>query len=269
MTYSELEQDLNIMSKKLAERKKWFPSVCRSSVKTLIKFMDKHSITVTDKGSFKILKEELSVLYDEIFRNRSYHALLRAQSINELLYELKLENRYEGPYLNVPQQISRQLLFDLSSIPLDLLSTVDAVQDNIRDPKMMPEGTSIKDSEEYYFCAFLASAMIDGVLSANFVKRLFNVTFEDITFSPFTLNIFHADEAGEADEKGSFFRYWLSPLSEAYFLRLMLFLRKNYRKLKLTFEDGYAFPVSYREPARKDWAEKAFRKWIRYYGTRN
>lgn len=263
MTYSEFSKELSGIAIKCAEKKNSFPYHYSAAAKVLAGFMEKHGTIFDAQGSFSFSREDLTLLYDEVFRNKSYHTLLKANCINEFLYALRLKGRYQGHYLNVPQQVSRQLIMDLSEIPFKLLTEFESIREKLRKPEAMPEKTSLEDMENNYLCSFLACAILDGVLTDSFVKQLFHTRYTDLTFAPLTVKIHLSSEKESRGQDHSYLRYWLSPLTEAYFLRLLLFLRKNPRSLKLSSDRGYLFPKAYRDPAKAKSADKAFRKWTR------
>lgn len=263
MTYSEFSKELNEIAIKRVEKKNAFPYHYRVALKTLGGFVERHGTILDANGAFSFSREDIALLYEEVFRSESYQTLLKAHCINELLYALRLQGRYQGHYLNVPQQVPRQLIMDLSEIPFNLLPEFELIREKLRKPEAVPEKTSIEDMENNYLCSFFACAILDGTLTDSFVKQLFHIRFTDLTFAPLTIKIHHSSEKESSEQDHSYLRYWLSPLTEAYFLRLMLFLRKNRRSLKLVFDRGYVFPKAYRDPAKGKSADKAFRKWTR------
>lgn len=266
MTLSEFEQNINGLAERIAAKKNWMPSVCKGAVKTFIGCLKKHSVVVDQNGRFSLSHEQLSDLYDELFRNKNYNSLLKAQFVNELLFLLRLEKQYMGSYLNVPQQVPRELILDLTTIPFALFGNVDLIQQTLNNPKEYTGSTFLEDIEANHLCAFIASALLDGVLTENFIRRLVHIRFEDITFSPFTVKIHHSERNNGSDEQLSYFRYWLSPISEAYFQKLLLFLFKNRRKSTLRFESEYAFPISYRADEKLKKIDTAFKKWTKTHG---
>ena len=121
---------------------------------------------------------------------------------------------------------------------------------------------------DYYLCEFLAISMRSGALCRDFHRYILNAKFSDITLNPLSFkkgpSVDDRRQKAEVCVGGdaSYLRYWMPPIAEAYFLRLMLFLHR--RRKKLEFRDDYIFPVSWRTSENILGLSNKFLKWTQH-----
>ena len=285
MNYAPFRKGLDAIADKLSENTPWHRHVYSKVIGILLEFLEVNGIPISDTGLLRMDKKTVLLLYGKVHTNRSHQIRQRCKCLNWLLDTLRIDKRYEGFFLNVPEHIPRKLVFDLSSVPFADLKKVEFIENSLPlsknclqngkplsksgrgagKPSAFAKNRALKRKEHDFFCSFLASAIISGALSRRFVNRILNVKFAELTFVPFTMKCFHSgDDIREREGDGlSFFRYWLPPVVALYFLRLILFLHTQRLNLGLEFEDDYVFPKSYREGEfKKRLQDTTFHRWV-------
>ena len=274
MIYTEFHKECLEIAVKLANKKKRFPRMYLLAVKEFVRFLSDNRIEIKD-AILRLSKEDIRKLHGIVFRKHNYHCLSKCICLNEILEKLKLLKRYEGYYLNIPLQVSRQLVVDLTDDLSNASESFKLVMDYLFGLKQDYGRASEETIADYFFCEFLAISMLSGALYRNFHRDILDAKFSDLTLNPlsFRRRLSAVDKHPRAEDRGgedvSYLRYWMPPIAEAYFLRLILFLHKRRRRLKLEFQGDYIFPVSWRTNENISGLPNKFLKWIQHVTTIN
>lgn len=269
MTYTEFNNECIEIAVNLADKKKRFPRMYVLAANELGRFLSDNGIEIGD-GILRLSREDVRKLYAVVFRKHNYHCLSKCICLNEILEKLKLLKRYEGFYLNIPLQVSRELSVDLTDDLSDTSALFETVTHYLFNLKYNYGSASDEIIADYYLCEFLAISMRSGALCRDFHRYILNAKFSDITLNPlsFKKGLSVDDRHQKAEDcvggDASYLRYWMPPIAEAYFLRLMLFLHKRRKKMKLEFNDDYIFPVSWRTNENISGLSNKFLKWTQH-----
>ena len=267
MTYTEFNNECIEMAVKLAEKKKRFPRMYVLVANELVRFLSDNGVEIGD-GILRLSREDVRKLYAVVFRKHNYHCLSKCICLNEILEKLKLLKRYEGFYLNIPLQVSRELSVDLTDDLSDTSALFEIIVSYLFNLKYNYGSASDEIIADYYLCEFLAISMRSGALCRDFHRYILNAKFSDITLNPLSFkkgpSVDDRRQKAEVCVGGdaSYLRYWMPPIAEAYFLRLMLFLHR--RRKKLEFRDDYIFPVSWRTSENILGLSNKFLKWTQH-----
>ncbi len=280
---AQFKEYLETIAEELSQKKPLIRHVYSRVIIMLLEFIEVRGIAISEDGVLKLDEKDVILLFDKVYVNRSYPARQRCNCLNLLLDALRFRKRYEGLFLNVPQHISRKLVFYLTAIPFGDLKIVTSLRvtwpsrkviftmeglagipGELRIRQQPPERMAMRRKEQEFICTFLSSAILSGALSLKFIDRILNVKLSDLTFMPFTMRCFDSEkDIREREGDGlSFFRIRLSPAVALYFLRLVLFLHKQQRVLGHQFDNNYVFPRSYRTDTFRASVQSSIKPWV-------
>lgn len=280
---AQFKEYLETIAEELSQKKPLIRHVYSRVIIMLLEFIEVRGIAISEDGVLKLDEKDVILLFDKVYVNRSYPARQRCNCLNLLLDALRFRKRYEGLFLNVPQHISRKLVFYLTAIPFGDLKIVTSLENylalsesnlhngrtrrytrRVANPSAASERMAMRRKEQEFICTFLSSAILSGALSLKFIDRILNVKLSDLTFMPFTMRCFDSEkDIREREGDGlSFFRIRLSPAVAIYFLRLVLFLHKQQRVLGHQFDNNYVFPRSYRTDTFRASVQSSIKPWV-------
>jgi integrase len=152
---------------------------------------------------------------------------------------------------------------NLASIPFERQDSFELVAEALQHPTVRASDFPLHGKADTYLCEFLASAIHDGALLYDFHRTAMSIRFSDISLSPFTgrMPVSAEDTDSSPENNIAFFRYWFSPLTEIYFLRLMIFLLKYHKELDFQFEGDYVFPANWRSEEKLTDIAGLFDRW--------
>lgn len=150
---------------------------------------------------------------------------LQHDCYNKLAGELN-QIGFKCKYIYIPTQINRYLAIDPSDELQENIGLAQLLHDDLLQLKIVQNST-IEQEELDYVCSFIAAAGIFGkMLFDQYHRRLFSIKFRDVHFSPVYINIPY-------ENSDAFYRYFLPYPASAYFMRMVLFYQRNYKKLKI------------------------------------
>jgi integrase len=185
----------------------------------------------------------------------------KGKCLCDILSQLYARNLYMGKFPNLPNQIERKLILKTASLPIKSYEQFSLIKSNLLNLSIGRAEKPLVAIAENYFAEFLASAYIDGALWDDFHREVLCITTNDITFMPLTISLPLASATAEVSKKNAFFRYWLSPRTELYLLRLMLLLKKHDKKLGLHFDESHIFPVEWLNKEFLETIPSIFERW--------
>ena len=234
------------------------------------------------RPDFLILSEDtLREMRADILRHPTDRKIALGKAVNDLLFALAQKELYRGRYLNVPTQIKRRLAIELQDISPEQMESVNfivAVLDDMDclyksktkkismgEEKDGLDNLSDKALLEEAFSHFLVSAWLDGAISNQFLKGVFDIRSVDVTFEPFSISISNYLDAstGDGGDNISRYRFWLSQRTAIYFLRLLLLLVTTRRSTdKYHYSELYLFPDEVRSKEKKIKLIKSCEQWL-------
>jgi hypothetical protein len=261
MDKKELKDLCNEIAERRSSEIRMDLKVYRKTIKVLFKFLDDRNISLS-QGVLSLSNEEVRE-FTLSLRLRKKANRPMGKCLVDILSQLTNLNLYIGRFPNLPNQLERMLVVNPAMIPWSAYGDFLMLKEAVVQPLDMKADMALDETGRAYFSEFLASSYVDGALWDDFHREVIHVTFDDVTFSPFTISLplsGSATEEGWKDDR-AFFRYWLSPRTEMYFLRLIFFWKKNEKELGLNFDGVHVFPSEWRGKDEIAAIPKMFERW--------
>jgi len=260
------KEELKALCNDIAERRfseiRTDHRVYQKTVKILFKFLDDHNILPV-QGALSLSEAEVRKLTISLKLRKKANRPM-GKCLVDILSQLKNSNLYKGGFPNLPNQVERMLAVNPAVIPWSDYGEFLMLKEAVVQPLDRTAKMTLDETGRAYFSEFLASSYIDGALWDDFHREVIHVTFDDVTFSPLSISLplSRTDiDDEEWRDKRAFFRYWLSPRTEMYFLRLILFWKKHERELGLNFDGFHVFPSEWRRKEDITLIPKRFERW--------
>lgn len=254
-----------------------FLDAARRQIDSIVNERNKMGIPMS---ILKMSDDEISTLREQILRYRDYRSLQVGRAVNMILNALEDRGLYQGQYLNAPVQIDRKNVMDfrrISGASEKGVNALDAYLSKFKDIASKQKKKNNKDetlkstqqerpSKQIYkaFCAFFASATLDGAVAPDFYRKIFNITRTDVTFNPFTIiaHNYPSQQIIATDEQYAYARYWLSERTAIYFLRLLLLIAQHRKELHFRYSGNYLMPDEWRKKKVQAQLESLYRLWL-------
>lgn len=214
------------------------------------------------KAAPKLLNDEVKLIGNELVigGQSSYQTWLHRDCFNGLIHDLRARRLIESPYFNIPQQVRRHLVTSIEREVWADFPYVQAIRQELLALRIA-RYSNLFEEEVDCVCSFIAAAALFGkILFPGFERILLGSKWQNVSLSPVALEVYIRRDA--VDDNDAFYRYYLPAPVSLYFLRAVLFYRKNRNRygLKRRFDpESYVFqPMQ----DRLETFSSLFKKWI-------
>ena len=180
---------------------------------------------------------------------------LEKTTLNLLLFRLRRARRLQSAYLNVPRQVPRHFAVPLERISPAELRHAQQLRCYLarRGPLPPPPGWKWS-AAVWYFCEFVTSAVLNGILVPGLVQKLLDCQGHDLVPRGWISLPQHTPRPSGDGRRRVGIRFPLNPPISRYLQQLRDALR-NLGRATLHSRDPWVFPEAWRSPT---WSSQTF-----------